>query len=165
LADWYREWDSRLASVDLIALSSRELEEFSTAYAVLLDINGFGPTAASKILFATRPHTAMPWDALIQKRLGFRNGTPCEYWSFLERSITEIRMIVEDAMGHGIDDPCKAACEHGEKVPTLPWLLDKYHWITITRHHKIPTCEELRQWTQWSRRSDQSIMQLSGEQG
>ena len=33
---------------------------------------------------------------------------------------------------------------------TLTELLDQYHWVTITRRHKVPTSGGLARWTEWA---------------
>ena len=33
---------------------------------------------------------------------------------------------------------------------TLTELLDQYHWVTITRRHKVPTSADLTRWIGWA---------------
>jgi hypothetical protein len=50
----------------------------------------------------------------------------------------------------------------GAPNSTLPKLLDEYHWVTITRGHRIPTCEELHQWARWASLSEGSPLRATG---
>jgi hypothetical protein len=141
LAKWFSEWGQSLPRSGLLDLQDQAIESFVAAYEDLKrQVNGFGPTSASKTLFAVRPDGAMPWDAAIQTE--FR-----DYRTLLQRSRDEARMVVCEASTR-----CGGANQRSipliVRAPnkTLPKLLDEYHWVTITRRHCIPTCEELRQW-------------------
>jgi hypothetical protein len=118
-----------------------------------LKVCGFGPTATSKILFAVRPKSAIPWDAPIREAFGLSDDGDA-YTAMLERCCEEARKLLEEAERHGIADiPREVARAEGR---TLVRLLDEYHWITITEGHQVPDREELARWlslaaSRWTR--------------
>jgi hypothetical protein len=150
LADWSHKWKRRLPRIDLQSLQARQLDALAGAYGELIAIPEFGPTAASKALFALCPYAAMPWDAAIQAGFGLLGREPEKYREMLVLSGSEANTVMADAARHGVGDPQALLSRAESRAITLPELLDRYHWVTITRRHKIPTREELVQWVQWS---------------
>jgi hypothetical protein len=150
LEKWFREWKARLRHAELIDLRGEHLDVLAGAYTAMLIIDDFGPTSASKALFAICPHAAMAWDAAIQAEFKLGGDAAKNYRSMLERSKHEAQMLIADAARCGVDDPRNIPLEVGCPGRTLPRLLDEYHWITITRGHRIPAGEELQRWVEWA---------------
>lgn len=149
LAKWFQVWRPKLprATVNLVGLGDRDLDSLEEAYRDLLDISEFGPTSASKTLFAVRPHAAMPWDAAIQKEFGLSGRAPERYRAMLVRSMREGRTLMAEAKRRGWSDSRSGIpTEIGRPKNTLSQLLDEYHWITITRGYVIPDRDELERW-------------------
>ena len=125
-----------------------DLDVLADAYSALLQIRGLGPTGASKFLFAVRPKIAMAWDAAIQTGFGFagdREG--CR--AMLALSKDEAECLVADAAPCGVAESQSIPHEVRRAGHMLPKLFDEYHWVTITRRHKIPVREVLQQWIAW----------------
>jgi hypothetical protein len=151
LITWSERWRRELPSMNvrLADLSDAHLDVFASAYLDLLAVDEFGPTSAAKTLFATCPHAAMPWDAAIQNGFKLGGRVPQKYREMLLLCRNEAQALIADGKRFGVS---AEAMPHicGNPDHTIPWLLDKYHWITITRRHRIPGCEELRRWMGWA---------------
>jgi hypothetical protein len=150
LAKWFRKWKPKLPHTNLVSLQEQHLDILADAYNELLDVDDFGSTSASKALFAVCPHSAMPWDAAIQAEFKLSGRARENYRDMLERSKDEAEILIADAARCGVTDPQNIPHEVGSPGRTLPRLLDEFHWITITRRHRIPACEELQQWAGWA---------------
>lgn len=147
--NWSQHWGKQLPlGLGLCDASDCDLDILADAYDALLSIRGLGATGASKLLFAVCPETAMPWDRAIQTELKLA-GDRAGYRAMLKHSKREAEILVEDAARRGIADYRTIPVKIGRAGYTLPKLLDEYHWVTITRRHQIPDCEELRQWMGW----------------
>jgi hypothetical protein len=156
LDDWFRKWRQQLpcTGLELVCLQDQHLDVLAAAYHELLGIHDFGPTSASKALFAVRPHAAMPWDAAIQEEFELGGRAPENYRAMLVRSKDEGKKLIDDAGHCGMADPRhNIPSEVGRPEHTLAQLLDEYHWITITRGHEIPRRDELKRWVEWETRS------------
>jgi hypothetical protein len=151
LIKWFEKWKPRLPSNDtrLPDIAGADMDTLTGAYSELLRVDKFGPTSASKTLFATRPNLAMPWDALIQRGFELEGRAPGQYRAMLVLSHKEAEALITNARQFGVS-AAQIPTVSGSREHTIPWLLDKYHWITITRRHRIPSCEELQLWAQWS---------------
>ena len=107
-----------------------------------------GPTGASKVLFAIRPHALLPWDGAIRSNLGY-DGSGSSYVAFLGH----VRSLLEDVgrlcerEGFELTDLPKKL---GRPQSTLPKLVDEYHWVTITSGCKPPHSDTLQRWADWS---------------
>ena len=153
LAGWFRKWRTKLPSADLelVGLQDQHLDVLAGAYHELLGVHDFGPTSASKALFAVCPRAAMPWDAAIQGEFRLVGRAPENYRAMLVRSKDEGQKLIDDATRCGVIDPHNnIPSEIGRPEHTLAQLLDEYHWIAITRGHEIPAHSDLRQWVQWT---------------
>lgn len=109
----------------------------------------FGPVGAAKILFAIRPRFFLPWDAAIRERLNY-DGSPSSYVSFLRdtrRILHDLASACEDN-GFSLSD---LPTQLGRPQDTLPKLVDKFYWITITRGAEIPSPSIIQKWLDWSR--------------
>lgn len=108
----------------------------------------FGPAGAAKLLFALRPRSLPPWDAAIQKELGY-DGSQGSYRGYLQH-------VTEALLSLG------ALCERegftlhelpailGREVSTPLKLIDEYYWVTVTRGCEPPAAEVLERWSEWS---------------
>jgi hypothetical protein len=159
LAEWFRGWQRRLpcTGLELVSLQDGHLDVFADAYHALLEVDDFGPTSASKALFAVCPRAAIPWDAAIQDHFKdtfkLHGRTPEDYRAMLELSKDAGKGLMTDAARCGVADPRNIPREVGRPEHTLAQLLDEYHWITITRGHEIPSRDELKRWVEWEARS------------
>lgn len=147
LAGWYTFARDRLpgAADRLADMNDGVLEEFAELFDHLSSLptregerNGrrfpisFGPTAASKTLFALRPHAFLAWDAAIRK--GFAaDGSGASFVRFLKGVRRELREITEQCslQGFGLED-LPGRLRRPES--TAPQLVGEYYWITITGH-------------------------------
>ena len=163
IRDWYYEdEDWRLTSLTrpLWQLEDHELAQAAAAYGSLKDRVGavrirrgkrqaahIGPTAASKILFALRPESLVPWDEAMRKEFGC-DASPASYEKFLG--------IVRD-LTHEIAALCKKNGFAIESVPqelgrsgcTVVALLNEYIWVTVSAKCKLPSQETLARWAAW----------------
>ncbi len=111
-------------------------------------IRKLGPTAASKTLFALRPHAFVPWDRAIRDEFQ-AEGTGESYVSFLKRASGDLRQLSRQCSGHGFD--LAALPERiGRHGATGAQLIGEYYWVTITRKAKPPGRSTLREWSDWS---------------
>jgi hypothetical protein len=150
LAMWHREWKPKLPRVEIQDLQGQHLDTLAAAYAGLLAVDEFGPTAASKALFVLCPRAAIPWDAEIQRAFDLRGRGQDRYRAMLMRSAQESATLIADAARCGVSDPATIPRMVESEAVTLSELLDEYHWITITRRHEIPGSGELEQWAGWA---------------
>ena len=149
---WIEQWGGRLplANAEIVDLQAPGLDAIADAYDALLKARLRGPTCAAKILFALRSKAAIPWDEpiraefnLSRSRQGFRD--------MLQRSKDEAEKLISDAAARcGGGNPRDIPSVIGRPTRSIVRLLDEYHWITITRGHQIPICDELRQWVAWA---------------
>jgi len=156
LAEWFGRYRADLPSVEdcLLGLSDSALEAFLGPFDQLSDIKPpgsrrkFGPTAASKTLFALCPAVFVPWDALIREQLvGGESGAA--YVEFLKRMRDDLRLLREQCSTHsfGVD----ALPEEIDRPGATPaQLVGEYHWVKITRGATPPDCVTLEKWAAWS---------------
>ncbi|WP_287786716.1 hypothetical protein [Acidiphilium sp.] len=152
LITWFHQHRDRLPRRNLETLQDRELDALARAYEELLLIEEFGPTAAAKALFVVCPEAAIPWDKAIQDAFGLAGRTGRQYQEMLVRSRDEAEALVADAAHCGFPDAQSIMAAIGSEARTIPELLDQYHWITISRGHRIPDRDELNRWMAWDRR-------------
>ena len=161
ILSWYQEEGPGLFSDDepIWYLGDSELKTAALAYGSLKDKPGawrlrggtnnevhFGPTAASKVLFAIRPQALMPWDEAMRAGFGC-DGTPKSYFRFL----IKIRSITLH-----IADLCKNKGFQIEELPgklgrpdsTVLALVNEYIWVTETREVVLPSSEIMAQWAE-----------------
>lgn len=150
LAEWFPECGRQLPQAEIHNLKDPDREQLAHAYQQLIAIEGFGPTGASKALFALCPHAAIPWDGAIQEKFGLGGREPEKYRQMLICSAGEAQVVIADATRHGAPDSRMIPQAIESQALTLTELLDQYHWVTITRRHKVPTTGELARWTEWA---------------
>ena len=160
ILDWYQSDCATLFSYETLLwqLEDQEINTATDAYGSLKDRIGarhyrhgnkleahIGPTAASKILFAIRPKTLMPWDEAM--RIAFKcDGSPesyVRYQKIIRKLALHIRDLCEER-GFQIDDLPQRL---GRPNSTVLALINEYIWVTVTRKIKLPSSETLTQWT------------------
>ncbi|MGE5617849.1 MAG: hypothetical protein ACM3US_01175 [Sphingomonadaceae bacterium] len=162
LCTWYTNSGASLFSVDRLLWDLTDVEIAAAAFAygslkgmpgAWRTINGrrspwlIGPTAASKVLFALRPHALLPWDDAI--RDGFEcDGSAESYLRFL-REIREQAKGTAGAcekIGFGITGlPNALGCPNA----TVIELINKYLWMKHSREWSPPTPEIVARWAAW----------------
>ena len=164
LHDWYMQyysylpqknlniWELTADNLDLIEKSYNSLIKKLASYAQRkngsITPNPFGHTPSSKILFALRPESLIPWDGAMRKEFKqkYRIST---YKQFLIKVIDEIKELKISCHKNGFrfeDVPVKL----NKSYATIPKLIDEYHWITITKNCKPPDNETLEIWLKWN---------------
>lgn len=128
---------------DLSTLPAREVVRNGSRFLI-----SFGPTAASKTLFALHPHAFLAWDAVIRK--GFSaDGSGASYVRFLKASRHKASEIAEQCSRQGLDvEDFPKRLGRGDS--TTAQLIGEYYWITMTRNVKPPDAATLREWLAWS---------------
>ena len=163
LAAWYKVARGRLpGSADrLVGTSDAVLEQYAELFDDLSSLparegvrNGrrfpisFGPTAASKTLFALRPHVFLAWDEAIRQEL-VPDDSDASYVEFLKGASDDLRDITEQSSRRGIDLE-NLQKRLGRPESTAPQLMGEYYWITITQDVKPPGLTTLGEWLDWS---------------
>lgn len=108
----------------------------------------FGPTAASKSLFALFPQVFVAWDEPIRQTLGC-DGSGASYVEFLRRIRGDLELLAERCTRAGFALemlPDKL----GRENSTAPQLVGEYYWVTITRGVRPPDKATLSKWGAWS---------------
>jgi len=160
---WHHGVEDRLRLLDgpLVDLDVTRLDDLATAFDSLSSLtaakrvrNGrdvlvsFGPTAASKALFALRPGTLPAWDRPIRKELGY-DGKGESYVTFvkdLHSKLVETKLYCKQR-GFNLEDlPAKLG---RPAHTTVCQLIIEYYWITITRGVSIPSKSTVREWLAW----------------
>lgn len=156
---WYTECQHLLPEVGkaLVDCSVAEVWHIGQAYALLRERQActrkrdgfpeavrFGPTGASKVLFAVRPQAAIPWDAPERKALRF-DDSDRGYIAYLGHAQGILRALSPACRRYGIqlaDLPMLL----GRREATPAKLVDEYYWATVTREVAIPDEAKLRTW-------------------
>ncbi len=159
LAAWYAEHRSLLpdAQQELVGCSTHSIVRLSMAYDTLRlrtacyqvrsgqrICTTFGPTGASKVLFALRPTIAIPWDFPERQALGFGDSA-IGYQAYLLHAQDILHRAQTRCRWYGInlsDLPrllCRLTC-------TPAKLVDEYYWMVITKGIELPPQAELERW-------------------
>jgi len=161
IGEWYGAEGSTLFpdTKSIWELEEPELKVAAEAYGALQEKLGarrvrgssqqevrVGPTAASKILFAIRRKSLMPWDEAM--RLHFKcDGSAKSYRAYL----TYIK---------GLALHIESLCQNkGFSIEALPRrlgrpdsavlaLINEYIWVTVTRQVALPSSATLVRWTE-----------------
>lgn len=163
LCAWYANSSAGLFSADrsLWDLTDVEIAVAASAYGSLKSmpgawraINGrrsawpIGPTAASEVLFALRPHSLPPWDRAM--RAGFKcDENPESYLRFLK----EVRLLARslaaqcEMNGFAIAD---LPAEVGSPNATVVELINEYLWLKHARKWTPPARSGVARWATWS---------------
>ncbi len=156
LAAWFGQHRLELPSVHdrLLGSSDAALEAIIEPFDRLSGIKppdsrrSFGPTAASKTLFALSPAVFVPWDLLIRQEL-VRGSSGAAYALFLKRMRDNLGQIAEQCSKGGLDLEMLPEMM-GRPGSTAAQLIGEYHWVTITRGAQPPDSETLHRWAAWS---------------
>jgi hypothetical protein len=163
LAGWYTAAANQLPDfrARLVTMKDTELDECITLFDDLSTLparegvkNGrrfpisFGPTPASKTLFALRPEVFVPWDEAIRQRL-VTDDSGQSYVDFLKYIRSDLKAIKKQCEARDLNFRALPA-RLGRDKATLPKLVGEYYWITITRKVKIPDRSTLEDWLSWS---------------
>jgi len=98
-------------------------------------------------MYALRSQALPPWDDPIREKFGF-DGSGNSYGLFVRRVKDEIEELLADAGKHGVSFN-ELPAVIGRREPTLPKIVDKYFWVTITRGFSVPEISELQTWARW----------------
>ena len=156
---WYRTWRSSLppAVRELVDLTDGELDAVDEAHNALAGHAAgkrkgkkvcIGPTGASKILFALRPHALLPTDEVIRKKL-CTDPNSYSYSRVIRRAMADVQDLAQQCRQHSLklsDLPAKL----GQKDATIPKLIDEYYWVTITRKCQPPAKRTMKDWLEWA---------------
>ena len=157
---WY-EGNSELIPEDrgLGELSGDELEGAAEAYRTLKDMAAalqtrsgrswtvsIGPTAATKILYALRPRTLMPWDEAIRRGLGC-DGSAESYIQFLWVG-KELMQEAAIQCGKMDIDIADLPAELSQPDWTMMEVVNKYLWVKHTRKCEMPSPGVLARWAE-----------------
>jgi hypothetical protein len=141
LRTWAVAWVPRLPDAPLADLSDDEIERSAEAYAALAERPAasarrptglvavtFGPTAASKALYALRPEAFPPWDAPMRAALAFGEGAQA-YARYLGLCAGAVRATARRAAV----PPSQLPAALGRPGTTAARLVDEYLWLALTR--------------------------------
>ncbi len=160
IKSWYKQYQNKLPEEEINLLELREqLDNVNCAYEDLKNrsagIRKIAETAASKILFAIKPKSLIPWDNKIHKTLS-PNGSYSDFLKKMQSLVCEIKMLCKNQhftlteLAEKLGESGKIQI-NGQTIPkTIPKLIDEYNWITITKGCK-PDKETLQQWFRWSK--------------
>ena len=156
---WYTECQHLLPEVGkaLVDCSVAEVWHIGQAYALLRERQActrkrdgfpeavrFGPTGASKVLFAVRPQAAIPWDAPERKALHL-DDSGRGYIAYLGHAQGILRALSPACRRYGLqlaDLPMLL----GRREATPAKLVDEYYWATLRDTVAIPDEAMLRTW-------------------
>jgi len=141
IGDWWSRWHATLPSVDtwMADLTDEQLDGLAECFADLVaarvaPTRSLGPTAASKMLFALRPNTVMPWDEMIAQRLhGARDGVA--YANHQRLGGQWARDLLAEA---GMAEPALADLL-GRPGRSLAKMIDEYCYLVFTRDGAVTT--------------------------
>ncbi|MDO8549467.1 MAG: hypothetical protein Q7S39_04845 [Ignavibacteria bacterium] len=159
---WYDKYKEQLILEDkmLWELTKDDLKVISKMYDALakktaskkkrnnkyLNIT-IGPTGASKILFALRPNSMIPWDEPIRKMLKL-NGDGNSYVEYLIRAKAEADSLFLSCKKNDVN-PFDIPMIFGRHDASIAQLIGEYFWIVITRECCPPLYEIFECWAKW----------------
>jgi len=165
LHEWYLKYESYLPekTKNIWEFTINDLETIEVLYDALtkkiasyvkdkngniIKTNPFGHTPSSKILFALRPKSLIPWDRAIRKEFKqkWKITTYRDYLIKVKDEIMELKISCQKNSFELEDIPVKL----NKNYATIPKLIDEYHWITITKGCKPPNDEILKNWLKWN---------------
>jgi len=104
----------------------------------------FGPTGASKILFAIRPKVLIPWDNAMRNKLKLKDDDS-GYIEFIKYVKKNLEVLKEQCLKNNFsleELPKKI----GRPKSTIPKLIDEFHWVTLTKGCEIPDSKIFKEW-------------------
>ena len=159
--EWFRASDPKMFSTDLtlLSLSDKDLMVVEQAFDQLAARTAslkrrkkgreypveIGPTGASKILFALRPLSLIPWDDAIRKQFK-SDGSGRSYVDYLRRAKDDLRELEQDCERNGYklaDLPSLL----GRPNPSLVKLVGEYYWVTVSGDCPFPSERDIKLWT------------------
>ena len=151
IGKWYDSNQNRLPKKNALLwqMTKNDLDRVGEAYEALLSVLiSFRPTCASKILFALRPESLVPWDKSIRKQLR-HDGSPTsyiEYLCFTKSIILEIEKLCQ----HNGFDLAKLPEKLGYPSLSVVMIINQYYMIAFTIKSALPKPDLLKRWTSWS---------------
>lgn len=162
---WYCQNKGKLFNnkKELLSLTKEELLAITEAYDLLKDcaasirklkkdtgkevVVSFGPTGASKILFAIRPKALVPWDKAIRESLKYNGGKESflAYLNHVKSELQELSNICKKQRIKLSDLPKLFNRPHSY----VPKLLDEYYWVTVSNKCPSPDKKTLKLWSKW----------------
>lgn len=151
LLAWWTKFSGTLpnSGQPLRNLNEKEVNACSVAYDALRDrVIGFtkrqrtkssnmrfGPTAASKTMYAILTNSMLPWDDPIRKKLRFNGDAAGHYGDYLLKMKGWAAIVTKEAQGKGIsaNDIPKVV---GRPNSSIEKMLDECNWVYITRGAK-----------------------------
>ena len=163
IAEWYKEADAQLFSIEktLLSLTDNDFDLAKCVYAELVNRtacnrkhkNGrescvtVGPTGTAKILFAIRPNAFVPWDEAIREELQL-DGSAESYCNYLRLTKGYLEELLDDCNGHGLN-LADLPTILNRPLSSLAKLMDEYFWVTVSRKCPSPTDSIITQWAIW----------------
>jgi hypothetical protein len=110
---------------------------------------GFGPTAASKTLFALRPGCFPAWDSEIANKLGF-NRSGASYVQFMNHVHGNLQATAKlcDWQGFGLE--ALPEMLRPNTHATVVQLVAELYWVVLTRRVTLPSAGQRGDWAAWS---------------
>ncbi len=107
----------------------------------------FGPTGASKILFALRPQSMIAWDIPIRGSLKYADNGD-SYVRYLLKALDELESLMLSCQKHGvpIEDIPRLL---GRDCATVAQMVGEYFWVTLTRSCYPPKGDRAELWSRW----------------
>jgi hypothetical protein len=146
------------ASEDILRLGPSELDQTGNAFDALLSHFG-GDTRVAKTLHALRYRALPAWDARIKEEClrnhAFsRQPTAGEmYAQFVRHVRAEIEDLRRNAeeLGYSLAEVPRliGRVEDSYDISSVK-LVDEYYWITITKEHKVPDRNDLKELLRWA---------------
>ena len=152
--------DQLLVSRAVWELTDNDISNAARAYGLLKDKvvaqrdqgtrvsnRKIGPTAASKILFALRPHALMPWDAAMRDDFDCY-GSLKSYLKF-QTEIRNIAWKIQDLCNINGFDISELPAQIERPDSTTLEIINEYIWIKVTKKCRLPDATILKRWTEW----------------
>jgi hypothetical protein len=160
LVGWWGRWSTQLGHpvTSLQDVDAETLERIGAGYEDLRSqLAGgrvragspigvsYGPTGASKTLFAMRPNLCVPWDDKIRVAYGLSTGGE-GYREFLKLTKDLLTTVAEEFAVSWEQIPGIVGRPSASPVK----LVDEYNWTRFSRKVSPPSVETLEQWWHWA---------------
>lgn len=157
IQNWYNEFNHLLPSKDrniwelsekdfnLILILYEKLKKLEASkrnvYSEKISIS-VGPTGSSKILFAIRPKSLIPWDGAM--RDDFREGdSGFAYIEYIKKANELIRDLIIQCRNNNFEIN-ELPKKINRPYSTIPKLIDEYNWVTITKGWTVPKIKNFK---------------------
>jgi hypothetical protein len=151
IGKWYDSNQNRLPKKNALLweMTKNDLNCVGEAYEALLSmLISFRPTCTSKILFALRPESLVPWDTSIRNQLR-HDGSPASYIEYLCFNKSIILEIEKLCKRNGFD-LIKLPEKLGYPNLSVAMIINQYYMIAFTIKSALPKLDLLKRWTSWS---------------